>query len=141
MDEIICHLYRNVNEISFIKVFVDDTIAALKRDEIDLALDTLNSFHPSMKFTKELENEVKSINFLNLTLIRDGNFIKTNWFRKIFALGRLLNFYTSHKRTTVIETARAFIQTVLTLSDPEFFSENKSKVEKTLRDNSFPETL
>lgn len=54
--------------------------------------------------------------------------------------GRLLNFYSSHKRTTITETAKAFIQTVLTLSDPEFFSENKPKVEKTLRDNAFPET-
>lgn len=141
MDRVVEHLYNHVKDISFIKVFVDDTIAAMKPELIDTALSTLNSFHPEMKFTKELENDNKSINFLNLTLTRDGNFIDTNWYRKVFASGRLLNFYSSHKRTTIIGTAKAFIQTVLKLSDPMHFHTNKPKIEQTLRDNSFPETL
>lgn len=142
MDEIVTHLHNNVGEISFIKVFVDDTIAAMKRDHIEMAKNALNNYYPpKIQFTAELENDGKSINFLNLTLTRDGNFVSTNWYRKIFASGRLLNYYSSHKRTTIIGTAKAFIRTVLKLSDPEHFLSNKPKVKKTLRDNSFPETV
>lgn len=141
MDKVVAHLYNRVDEISFIKVFVDDTMAAMKRENIDTALQALNDFCPTMKFTKEVENEQQSINFLNLTLLRDENFISTNWYRKIYASGRLLNYFSSHKRTTVMGTASAFIETVLKLSDPEFFTVNRSIVEQTLRDNSFPETV
>lgn len=141
MDEIVLHLQNSLVEISFIRVFVDDTMAAMKREHIEIAKNVLNDYCPKIKFTVELENDEKSINFLNLTLTRDENFVLTNWYRKIYASGRLLNYYSSHKRTTVIGTAKAFIKTVLKLSEPEHFLLNKPKVEQTLRDNSFPETV
>lgn len=141
MDRIIKHLLDKVPEISFIRVFVDDTITAVNNECVEKALDALNDFNPGIKFTCEVENEYKMINFLNLTLIRDGNFISTNWFRKVFASGRLLNFLSSHKRTTIVETARNFIRTVIALSDGSFFESNKKVVIETLRDNNFPETL
>lgn len=140
MDEIIERLLNKIPNISFIRVFVDDTIAAMKRELVPLALNILNSFHPNIKFTHELENDRHSINFLNITLIREGNLIITNWYRKYFASGRLLPYFSSHKRTTIMATAQTFLQTVLNLSDPFFFHINKSLVKRTLRNNGFPET-
>lgn len=150
MDKIIRRLKADIPEISFIKVFVDDTVAAIDYKFIDKALMVLNNFMiDQIRFTKEVE-ESKSINFLNLTLKREEIFISplqkeyiiiTKWYRKSFASGRLLNFYSSHKRTTIVGTAVHFIKTVLTLSDPCFYNENRSLVEQTLKDNSFPETL
>lgn len=142
MDRVIKQLFDKIpNTISFIRVFVDDTIAAIDYNDVDLALNTLNNFDPQMKFTHEIENQQGRINFLNLTLFRDGNRVRTNWFRKPFASGRLLNFYSSHKRSTIVGTAENFIRTVLELSDPEFFHSNKPVVFKTLLENNFPETL
>lgn len=141
MDKVILHLLDRIPQISFIKVFVDDTIAAVHKDCIDLALNALNDFRPNqIKFTLERENDAASINFLNVTLHRKDTQILTNWFRKSFASGRLLNYYSSHKRTTIIATAVHFIKTVLILSDSIHFQSNKSIVFRTLRDNSFPET-
>lgn len=142
MDKVILHLFARVPQISFIKVFVDDTIAAVHKDCVDLALEALNDFRPDqIKFTLERENDAASINFLNVTLTREATHISTNWFRKSFASGRLLNHFSSHKRTTVIATAIHFIRTVLILSDHRHFESNKSIVFRTLRDNSFPETV
>lgn len=141
MDKVVEHLLARVPEITFIKVFVDDTITAIHRDNVAIALSTLNDFNVNIKFTCEMENDQRSINFLNMTLRRDELSILTNWYRKYFASGRLLNFLSSHKRTTVIETAINFIITVRTLSDESFFHSNRPKVIETLRDNSFPETL
>lgn len=144
MDQIISYTLTKTNLISFIKVFVDDTIAVIKRDQHEAILGILNSFHPSIKFTYELENENKSLNFLNLTLIReqthDGEWtMVTGWFGKRFASGRLLPYYSSHKRTTVMQTAVAFIHTVLSLSDAKFFTSNREIVENTLYLNGFPQ--
>lgn len=66
--------------------------------------------------------------------------LETNWYRKPIASGRLLNYYSSHKRTTIIKTAVGFIKTVLKISNPKYFGVNKPKVIDTLRVNSFPET-
>lgn len=151
MDEIVKKLLSTIPQISFIRVFVDDTIAAIDFKLIDKALEVLNGFMPGqIKFTKEIENDMGSINFLNLTLIRKTitltrfekeNIIIAKWYRKHFASGRLLNYFSSHKRTTILGTAIHFIKTVLTLSDPSFYSANRDIVIETLRDNSFPEDL
>lgn len=141
MDRVIQHLLNTVTEIAFVKVFVDDTIAALNPANADKALECLNSFHPDMKFTVENENEQQALNFLNLTVYRFGKGLKTNWYRKQFASGRLVPFFSSHKRTTVIGTAEAFLRTVILLSDPVFFKMNRVEVINTLRVNSFPEWL
>lgn len=139
MDLVAENLILNEPNISFIRIFVDDTIAAVKREYIPNALLSLNNFHPNLRFTSELEDGTGSINFLNLTLTREGKSIKTNWYRKHFASGRLLPYFSSHKRTTIMNTAEAFIRTVIELSDASFFMSNKPIVEKTLRDNGFPE--
>lgn len=141
MDRVANFLLIREPHISFLRIFVDDTIAALKRDTVSRTLFVLNDFHPNIRFTHEIENDNKSINFLNLTLIRDGNFIITNWYRKAFASGRLLPYYSSHKRSTIMATAEAFIETVIKLSDESFFQVNKPIVIKTLNDNGFPETI
>lgn len=142
MDEVMNHLFSIIPNtyIDFIKIFVDDTLAAIHKDYITPTLNALNCFHEDIKFTIENENDLKSINFLNITITREGQVMFTNWYRKSFASGRLLNFYSSHKRSTIINTAVAFINTILTLSDVRFFHNNKEIATQTLRDNSFPET-
>lgn len=143
MDEVMKHLFYHIpkRHISFIKIFVDDTIAAIHVDVIDRTLEVLNSFHSDIEFTIEHENKLKSINFLNLTIIRNEKTLRTNWYRKYFASGRLLNYFSSHKRATIMNTAVAFINTVLDLSDGMFFHSNKPIVEQTLKDSSFPESV
>lgn len=143
MDEVIASLLDKI-PVSFIKVFVDDTIASIRVDKVDDALAILNAFAPGqVEFTLERENAESSINFLNVTLTRrtieSRPSIITNWFRKPFASGRLLNFYSSHKRATIFATGAHFIKTVLLLSDPSFFHENRDMIIDTLRLNSFPE--
>lgn len=140
MDEVAKHLLLHEPSISFIRIFVDDTMAAMRKDRVENALKILNEYNPNMSFTHEIESPRRSINFLNITLYREKHFIMTNWYRKHFASGRLLPYFSSHKRTTVIGTGEAFLKTVLRLSDPFFFSLNKPRIIETLRWNGYPET-
>lgn len=151
MDEVIGFLLEFIPDITFIRVFVDDTIVAINEDRVNEALLILNSFLPQkLEFTLEREDDSGNINFLNMTLrrevkrreVRGDEFcICTNWHRKSYASGRLLNFYSSHKRTTILATAAHFIKTVLLLSDPGFFHGNRDRILQTLRENSFPENV
>lgn len=141
MDRVVEHLFNTCPYISFIRIFVDDTLVAIEKGKELEVLNALNCFNEDMSFTLELEDEVgQSINFLNLTVFRDGNFLISSWYRKDFASGRLVNYYSSHKRSIILGTAEGFIYTVLKLSDPRFFHENRRKVTQTLVDNSFPDT-
>lgn len=151
MDEVIKFLLVFVPDIEFIRVFVDDTIVAMNKNRVDDALLILNSFLPDkLIFTLEREDNLGNINFLNTTLRREIKdkkkkkvefYVCTNWHRKHYASGRLLNFYSSHKRTTILATAAHFLKTVLLLSNPGFFLENRKRVLQTLRENSFPENV
>ena len=63
------------------KRYVDDTLAIIKKDaDINKLLTILNSFHSSIQFTIEPENEKdQSIPFLDI-LIRRHSVRKTSWF-------------------------------------------------------------
>ena len=63
------------------KRFVDDTIGYVKNGSIDIILSKLNSFQPHIQFTYETEKENK-LPFLDILLIRNGNFIENKVFRK-----------------------------------------------------------
>ena len=62
--------------------FVDDMIGCVKNGSIDMILSTLNSFHPSIQFIYEIEEEENKLQFLDVLLIRNGNFIETKVYRK-----------------------------------------------------------
>lgn len=123
---------------NFIKVYVDDTACCIDGIALQSTLDILNAYHRDIQFTMELENDGK-INFLDVTLIRKSNCIITNWYKKPFASDRLLNYFSEHKRSTIMNVATAHIKTVLQLSDGEFFATNKQHIVERLRLNNFPE--
>ena len=62
------------------KRFVDETIGYVKNGGIDIILSKLNSFHPNIQFTCEVEEENK-LSFLDDLLIRNENFIENKLFR------------------------------------------------------------
>lgn len=143
MDRVIKHLIDNILSVpKYFGLFVDDSIFAINKNYDLHFLETLNSFMPGIiKFTMEKESNSNSINFLNLTLIRSGNSIITNWYAKPFASKRILNYFSSHKRSTIIATAENFIKTILFMSDGRFFESNKRLIVNRLEINNFPDDL
>lgn len=123
-----------------IALYVDDSFWIAKRSQVEYILNVLNSFHHRIKFTCEKE-ENGAINFLDITLIRKHNEIIYRWYKKPYASFRLLNYFSSHEKTCIIETAVAFVKSILKLSHPVFFRSNKVLLEEILRCNSFPEDL
>ena len=63
------------------KRFVDDTIGYVKNGSVDIILSKLNSFHPNIQFTYEIQEENK-LPFLDVLLIRNGSFIEAKVYRR-----------------------------------------------------------
>ena len=64
------------------KRYVDDTFLLFKDvGHIDLFLTYVNSKHPNIKFTKEIEEDMK-LSFLDVTVTRTNNSFETSIFRK-----------------------------------------------------------
>lgn len=140
MNNILAKIIPNLVTPKFIALYVDDSLWLLKKNEINKVLSGLNNYHHRIKFTHEIETN-NSISFLDITIIRLGDEIVTNWYKKPFASSRLLNFYSLHESSCIIQTAIAYVEMIKKLSHPMYFLENKDMVENILRLNSFPETI
>lgn len=140
MDHIIDRSLKVIPPPLFHGVYVDDTFFVLKRPFVQQTLDGLNSVSADIRFTVEIE-ELNKLNFLNVTLHRREKCLITNWYKKGIASNRILNYYSSHKRSTILNTAKQYIRTVLDLSDADYFRDNGVRIDRVLIENGFPECV
>ena len=121
--------------------YVDDLFAIIPSDKITETLDALNNFHPKLQFTIEEEIDNK-LPYLDLLIIRGkNNTLDTDWYQKSFASNRILNFHSYHPYFQKINTARNFIQRVLSLSSGKYHNKNIKVVYNRLIENNFPKTV
>ena len=84
--------------------YVDDTITAVRHDEIDAFHYHLNEQNTDIQFTREVEENGK-LPFLDCLVSRDDNSLRTTVYRKTTHTDRLLDESsfnpTSHKATTI----------------------------------------
>jgi hypothetical protein len=78
--------------------YLDDIfiIAELCQSEIQQFLQIFNNTHDSFKFTYEVSNS--KIHFLDVTIYKEGQIIKTDIFRKPTDSQQYLHFYSHHPR-------------------------------------------
>jgi len=117
--------------------YVDDILAIIPRDRINNLLKEFNSFHPRLQFTYETESE-GAINFLDITIIREGRNLLTNWYRKPTFPGKFVNFQSNHPYRYKINTIHSLVDRAVLLSDTRFHSTNLDIVKDILLLNSFP---
>lgn len=121
----------------FVK-YVDDIFAIIPNNKMDVMLAALNGFHSKLQFTVELERD-GVLPYLDVLVLRKPNgFIKTDWYQKDIASKRILNYYSHHPNSQIINTASNLINRVLHLSSPEYHNKNIKIVRKTLTLNNYP---
>ncbi|XP_076299355.1 uncharacterized protein LOC143218195 [Lasioglossum baleicum] len=127
-------------ELVFYKRYVDDVITCLKPQQLQTVLDTFNSFHDRIQFTHEIEND-SCLSFLGVSVLRDGNKLKTNWFHKTSWSGRYVNFHSHHPLQHKIGLVKGLIDRAILLANPEFRSDNLKIIKDVLRRNGYPVEL
>lgn len=125
--------------VPFFFWYVDDILTCLPENRIDKTVSIFNKFHPRLRFTVEVENESRSISFLDtLVTVTGESKCKVNWFRKPTWSGRVLNFYSHHSNNQKIAMVYNLVDKAILLADSEYHSENIELVKKTLENNLYP---
>lgn len=123
----------------FWATYVDDHLTSIPRELIKVLTDKLNSFHPKVQFTVEIEDEnTKSINFLDTTVFNRQGKLIMKWYHKKIASNRLLNFHSCHPKNMVLNVAKAFIRRVISLTHSSFRKDCLTTAKEVLAKNSFP---
>lgn len=121
--------------------FVDDTILAIPRDQIQNTINIFNSIDSNIKFTMEIESD-KKLPFLDTLIIRSSNgLLRTDWFRKKTWSGRYLNFDSWLPMSYKMNTISLLTQKILSLSDEEFHEKNFKLLQSTLTNNGYPKKI
>lgn len=82
---------------------VDDIAMATHKTYVNMFLDTFNNYHARLKFTLEVEGE--TLNFLDVTTIKEKNFL-IHWYHKPTFSGRYLNYFSYHTLCQKTEMSR-----------------------------------
>ncbi|XP_046588309.1 uncharacterized protein LOC124293079 isoform X2 [Neodiprion lecontei] len=126
--------------IAFIKLYVDDTIAAVPETELNRVLELFNSFEENIQFTMEVEQN-GCIPFLDIMVERSNNHLKTNWYTKPTSSGRILNFCSNHPMSQKVGMIHGLLDRMFRLSSEEYHEDNYQKIEILLTNNSYPRSF
>lgn len=135
-----------INQLSFNLPFfcryVDDIITAIPNTKCDEIITVFNRFHPRLQFTLEQENNVFSLPFLDIKVIRqiDGTLL-TDWYHKPTFSERFLNYYSEHPVQQKINIINNLKHRSLKLSSPQFHEKNISYIRTILLKNNYPQSL
>ncbi|XP_015121934.1 uncharacterized protein LOC107044532 [Diachasma alloeum] len=125
-------------EVAFYKRYVDDIITAVPANSIQDVVRCFNSHHERLQFTFEEESN-DSMPFLDLRLIRQGNSIITDWYKKPTWSGRYLNFKSHHPSSRKRGVVYMLGDRTVKLSHLTFRKKNLEPIKHTLLDNDYPE--
>jgi len=115
--------------------YVDDIAMAIPQHKVNECLNIFNSLHPRMQFT--LENGAKKLNFLNVTIINEGNLLEFDWFQKPTCSGRVLNYLTHHPISQKRGVIMSMVDKAVLLSHPKYQEKNLKYIVNTFLNNNY----
>ena len=127
-------------QLSFYKRYVDDIITCIRMEDLQMLLDTFNSFHTRLQFTCEIEKD-SCLSFLDTIVIRKSDKLITNWFHKPSWSGRYINFFSAHPMQHKIGLIKGLRDRAILLSDPEYRPANLLLIKDTLKRNGYPSEM
>ena len=104
---------------------MDDTFAYVLPNKIDMILHELNSYHPNIKFTYELESYNK-LAFLDVSARRtNDNKVETSVYRKATCTNIYINWYSHAPTNWKIGNLRNLIKRAKSISSSELLLRNE----------------
>ena len=119
--------------------YMDDILRSIKRAEVQQKLAEINSYHPSLKFTIEEENEDHSLPFLDMLLIRLGTLLASTWYNKPTDTGLIMNYHSLAPRKYKRSVVAGFVHRIFrACSSWEYFHTSLEKAKQVLEGNQYP---
>lgn len=120
--------------------YIDDTFILWDEDisELNKFFEHLNSLKPTIKFTKESEDN-GVLPFLDVLVMRRMNSVETTVYRKPTHTGRYLNYLSNHPSFTKLSVAKSLLKRAeLHCSNNSLLKNELYSIRETLHFNNFP---
>ena len=119
--------------------YVDDVFSIVRRDQVNNLLQHLNAQHPNITFTTEMEKDHK-LPFMDVSVHRVQNRLRTSVYRKPTHTGRYLNFESNHTNTAKRSVIHSLIDRMeyVTLEGEDAKDKEMEQIERDLQMNGFP---
>jgi hypothetical protein len=141
MEKLENTIVTNNPSINFWTRYVDDTHALIKGRKVKETLNKLNSFHPKIQFTVEIEKD-GILPFLDvLTKRKDDNTIGHSIHRKATTTNRYMNYASYHHMSHKISVVDALTYRALRICDDLSVDSEISFVTTILKKNGYPPSL
>jgi hypothetical protein len=128
-------------DIPIFHKYVDDLILSIPHDKTEEVITVFNKYSRYLQFTVEIETENK-IAYLDMEIIRDSsNILRTTWYKKPIATGRIINYYSNHHIRQKTNTALGFIHRIFKLDQIHSTTKKQSIILEELIKNNYPKTL
>jgi hypothetical protein len=127
--------------IPLLKKYVDDLVLIVPENKVKYIQEVFNDFHQNIKFTVEEEMNGE-IPYLDMILKREADgTIKTDWYMKPIASGRIINYLSSHPSAMKINTAKNLISRIAKLSSDGLTAEKRRVAKSLLVANNYPSAV
>lgn len=125
-----------------LKKYVDDLFLCVPSNLVTQILEIFNQTDSEIQFTCEIEQDLR-LPFLDMLVTRDptSQTLRTDWYMKLIASGRLLDYRSFHPMSQKLSTASGLIHRVFSLSNNTFHAKNKAIVMDPLRRNNYPKNV
>jgi len=123
-------------QVPFYFRYVDDIMLAVPFNKSNEVLDAFSSFHPRLKFTIEIGG--KNLNFLDVTIINNNNFLEFDVYKKPTFSGRVLNFLSNHPLSQKRGVIMSMVDRTFLLSHPKYHQKNLNFIIETFMGNGYP---
>ncbi|XP_021959716.1 uncharacterized protein LOC110855615 [Folsomia candida] len=141
LQELEEQLILNNPDIPFYQRFVDDSNGCIQVGKKESILQSLNSFHPSIKFTCETEENCK-LPFLYVLISRDEDgAIHRQVYRKLTHTGRYLNYNSYHHPSQKLAVIDALSYRAFKICDDEYLENELKLITSSLMTNGYPKSL
>ena len=118
---------------------MDDTFVVFSNeDECDLFLNSLNSLHPSLRFTFENESNL-ALPFLDVLVEKSPSTFITSIYRKPTFIGQYLRWNSFSPRKRKTNLILTLTHRALAICSPERLPSELDKIKSILLTNGFPE--
>ena len=118
--------------------YMDDILRSIKKSLIEYKLQEINSIHPNLKFTIELEQQ-NQLPFLDMCIIHEGNNLHSTWYTKPTDTGLTMNFHALAPRKYKRAVIQGFVHRIYrACSEWKYFDESLRRAKLSLERNQYP---
>ena len=117
---------------------MDDILRSIKNHLVEQKLLHINSLHPNLKFTIEVETEGKLL-FLDICIIHHENSLASTWYCKPTDTGLIMNFHALAPKRYKRSVVEGFVHRIYrACSDWTYFHQSLAKAKEILERNQYP---